>query len=508
LASDVLIAKEIIISQQGKPSKFNMGAELDYILKAANEDRIFVVGNRICLSYYGKKLIYKIIEIKTDESDKEQTADENDLLDFNALTIEPANKTFYKAIFATEWTVLNTTDESKDTNKYKIDDIGGYDALISKIKAKVASTLNKYRSNISATRGILLHGLVGVGKATIAKAVIAECNVNMFSVSHSDIDSTLPIDKTRERLQKLFKSATCDTPSVILLQDIDRLCKIQDASGKSYKQVITSLLISLFNDLERSNKDVLVMVTTSELDSVDISLREDGRLNAVFEIDKPSRDGRTEILTKLLSKMPNTLSEENVKYIALNTSGFVGADLRRLCCEANANATERMQEKRIDENQAIMTVVDFDHALSIVKPLAMIELQIKIPNVKMSDIGGQKELKRKLQQTIEWPLKYPEGFVRLGIEPSKGILMYGPPGCSKTMIAKAVATECSVNFINVEVRFVRDMIVFICVITLCIIIIMIQDVTNTVEMGWRIRKGCEQYISKSETSGTVYHLYR
>jgi len=455
LTSDIVIAEKIIISEQGKPSKHDMGIELSYILKAGNEDRIFVIGNKISVPYYGRKLIYKIIKIKAEGSKKEQIADANDPLEsFKALTIDPANTTFYKALFATEWIVLSTTDESK-TNKYNIDDIGGYNALIYDIKAMVASFFSEYRY-INANRGILLHGLVGVGKAMIAKAVISECNINMFSVSHSDIDNNF--NKIKDELRKVFKSATSNTPSAILLEDIDQLINIEDASGRSYKKVITKLLITLFDDLKRSNEDVLVIVTTSELDSIDISLR---KLNTVFQIDRPTRDARTEILTKMLSKIPNTLLGENVKDIAWNTNGFVGADLSKLCSEASTNAIRRQQkDRRINEDQPIITMIDFDHALSVIKPYAMMELQTEIPNVKWSDIGGQKELKRKLQQAIEWPLRYPESFARHHIKPPKGILMYGPPGCSKTMAAKALATECKVNFIKIEVRLIRNTFVF------------------------------------------------
>jgi len=444
LTSNVFIAKKIIISLQGKPSKFSMEPELNYILKAANEDRIFVVGNKISIPYYGKKLIYKIIKIKADESKKEQIAEANDPLEsFKALTIDPANTTFYKALFATEWIVLSTPDESK-ANKYNINNIVGYDDLIFDIKATIASFFSKYRY-INANRGILLHGLVGVGKAMIAKAVISECNINMFSVSYLDIN----FDQIKDELKKVFKNASSNTPSAILLEDIDQLINIENSPKN--KNVITKLLISLFDDLKRNNEDVLVMITTSELNSIDISLR---KLNTIFEINRPTRDARTKILTKLLSKIPNTLSEKDVKDIAMNTNGFVGADLSKLCSEANTNAIKRQHKaKQINEDQ-IITMIDFDYALSVTKPYAMMEFEIEIPNVKWSDIGGQKELKRKLQQAIEWPLKYPESFARHHIKPPKGILMYGPPGCSKTMAVKALATECKVNFIKIEVRFI------------------------------------------------------
>lgn len=470
LKSNIHVAKEVVLAQQGKHSMFDTGAEFDNILKNANEHRIFVIGNRMSVSYYGKELTYKIVEIRRNESKKkkDQTAGLNDLSEsLEKMTVDPTNVTFYKTLYTTKWTILNSTDEKKKTNipKYRISDVGGYDTLISDIRDAVAIGIGKYKSveHFNASRGILLYGPVGVGKSMIANAVIAECNVNAFTVYSSDIYSK-SIGETEDRLKEVFGKASSSMPSIILLEDIDSLCPKTGVLSTNHERRMITQLITLFDDLQSSNKHVLVMATTAKLDLVDGSLRRPGRLDMEFEIDIPTPTTRMEILLKLLSKIPNTLSDEDVRDISFTTHGFVGADLYGLCSRAIMNAIKRRQKDQKEvasDDKPVATMIDFDHALTMTKPSAMKEILIEVPNVKWSDIGGQKELKLKLKQAVEWPLKHPEVFVRMGITPPRGVLMFGPPGCSKTMIAKALATESKVNFINIKVRIARDVQVII-----------------------------------------------
>ncbi|RLU20423.1 hypothetical protein DMN91_007033 [Ooceraea biroi] len=459
LKSNVRIAKEIVLSQQGKRLTFDIGVELDNILKCASEHKVFIVGDRISVPCYGKELIYKIVEIKADESEKKRTgtADVNDLAEaFEevALTTDPTNVTFYKALYATKWTILSTADETETnvSRKYRLDDVGGYDALVSDIRDAVAIGIGRYKSveHFNASRGILLYGPVGVGKSLIANAVISEHNVNAFTVYSSDIYSK-SIGETEDRLKEVFSKASSNMPSIILLEDVDSLCPKTGVSSTNHERRMISQLITLFDDLQSNGKDVLVMATTAKLDLVDSSLRRPGRLDMEFEIYIPTPHARREILMKLLSKIPNTLSDENVQDVSFVTHGFVGADLYGLCSRAIMNAIKRQQRDKVASNdQPVVTMIDFNCALTTTKPSAMKEILIEVPNVKWSDIGGQKELKLKLQQAVEWPLRHPEVFVRMGITPPRGVLMFGPPGCSKTMIAKALATESKVNFINIK----------------------------------------------------------
>uniref|UniRef100_A0A8D8YZ25 Spermatogenesis-associated protein 5 n=1 Tax=Cacopsylla melanoneura TaxID=428564 RepID=A0A8D8YZ25_9HEMI len=209
---------------------------------------------------------------------------------------------------------------------------------------------------------------------------------------------------------------------------------------------------------------VLLAVTTS-LDSVDIQLRTPGRLDQEIELPVPSREQRAAILNCLLSRVPHSLSPEQVQGVAFVTHGFVGADLAALISSAataallaskqgtethRESAATRLPAKQGTNESTRLSYEQVTSALDQVKPSAMRQVLVEVPNVKWTDIGGQDEVKLKLRQSVEWPLKHPEAFQRLGIAPPRGILLFGPPGCSKTMIAKALATESKLNFISVK----------------------------------------------------------
>lgn len=461
LTSNVQIAKEIVISQQGKRLTSDVSVELDNILKYFNEYKIFTVGNRISVPYYGKKLVYKIVEIRAKENKREQTetVDVNNLSkafeDIN-LTDSSTKVTFYKALYTTKWTILDVTNKNAGNipgrKKYKIEDIGGYDALMSDIRDIVAIGIGRYRSieRFNVSKGILLYGPSGVGKSMIANAIISECNVNTVTVYSSDIYSK-SVGETEGKLKEVFDKAISSAPSIILLEDVDSLCPKRSSSSTDHEKRVLTQLVTLFDDLQSSSSNVLVVATTAKSDFVDSSLRRPGRLDMEFEIYVPTPNIRTEILVKLLAKIPNTLSREDVQDISFVTHGFVGADLYGLCSRAIINAVKRHQKDKATSDEPKVTMTDFRYALTTTKPSAMKEVLVEVPNVRWSDIGGQKNLKLKLKQAVEWPLRHPEVFVRMGIMPPRGVLMFGPPGCSKTMIAKALATESKVNFLNIKV---------------------------------------------------------
>lgn len=467
LTSDVHVAKEIVISQQGKRLS-SLSVELDNILKYFNENKIFIVGNRISVPYYGKKLIYKIVEIKAEERKGKQTetVDVNDLSkafeDIN-LTTSSTKVVFYKALYTTKWTILDKNKEDIPKKRYKVEDIGGYDTLISDIRDVVAIGIGKYRSieRFDISKGILLYGPSGVGKSMIANAIISECDVNTFTVNSSDIYSK-SVGETEDKLKEVFSKAISSAPSIILLEDVDSLCPKRNSSSTDHEKRVLTQLVTLFDNLQSTGSNVLVVATTAKSDLVDGSLRRPGRLDMEFEIYVPTPNMRTEILVKLLAKIPNTLSHEDVESISFITHGFVGADLYGLCSRAIINAVKRHQkDKATSDDELKVTMTDFRYALTTTKPSAMKEVLVEVPNVRWSDIGGQKDLKLKLKQAVEWPLKHPEAFVRMGITPPRGVLMFGPPGCSKTMIAKALATESKVNFLNIKVSHSKHLFVFI-----------------------------------------------
>ncbi|XP_017878049.1 spermatogenesis-associated protein 5 isoform X2 [Ceratina calcarata] len=450
--SSVNIAKEFIISSVGK--RIRPSSELDVILKNHNENKIFTVNNKFSVPFYGKRLIYKISKVLPDES---KTVDLPGQFEQMNITSQSHN-TFYIALYNTKWTILDDEEEEEEEQKkvkYKLEDVGGYDKVIQDIKDVIKIALGLYPTlenlnNFFINKGILLYGPAGVGKSIIANALITECGVHFVTIYSSDVYSKT-LGETEKKLQDIFAEAKAKAPSIVLIEEIDSLCPKRSNSSTDHERRVLSQLIALFDEIQNTNIKIAILATTSKLDLVDGSLRRPGRIDKEFEIFVPSPNMRAEILKKLLAKMPNSLSEENVTSIAFVTHGFVGADLYGLCSQAILNALKRNQTSSISTGcSSIVTYFDFERALTVSKPSAMKEVLIELPNVRWFDIGGQKDLKLKLKQAVEWPLRHPEAFSRMGINPPRGVLMFGPPGCSKTMIAKALATESRVNFLNVK----------------------------------------------------------
>ncbi|XP_076672611.1 ATPase family gene 2 protein homolog A isoform X2 [Andrena cerasifolii] len=447
----VSIAKEFIISSVGRHSLAEASTELNIVLKNHNEQKIFSKGDKLSVPFYGKLLIYKIVNVVATKCTDKDLSEE-----FKELNVDQGSGVkFYKALYNTKWTVLSDEqDKQKEhkKSKYKIQDIGGYGGLIEDIKDVLDVGLGRCESigDFYISKGILLYGTAGVGKSIIASALISEYDFNSYTIYSSDIYSK-SLGETERKLKDIFMEAKARAPSIILVEEIDSLCPKRSTSSTDQERRVLAQLVALFDDIQNTNDKVVILATTSKLDLVDSSLRRPGRIDKEFEIFVPTPTMRAEILEKLLSKIPSTLSAEDTANIAFVTHGFVGADLYGLCSQAVLHAVKRQQKgTSASETSSKVTLSDFTYALTVTKPSAMKEVLIEVPNVRWSDIGGQKDLKLKLKQAVEWPLRHPEVFQRMGITPPRGVLMFGPPGCSKTMIAKALATESKVNFLNIK----------------------------------------------------------
>lgn len=457
---DIAVAKEFTVKCTGKHALPYMSTDLEILFKNCNEEKIFCIGNKISIPFYGRKLTYIITAASVEQN--ENTTDKNDdlLLAFNSLhlTTDESYVKYYKAIYSTKWIILedvSVVEEERKKVKYRIEDIGGYNDLIADIKDVVDVALGKCNiGDFFISKGILLYGTPGVGKSTIANAIISEYNVNYFNVHSSDIYSK-SMGETERKLKEIFTEAKAKTPCIILLEDIDTLCPKRSSSSTDQERRVLAQIISLFDGLQNTKDNVVVIATTSRIEFVDASLRRPGRIDKEFEVYVPLQSTRFDILFKLLKKVPNTLSENDIVNISFSTHGFVGADIYGLCSQALMAAIKRQHSINATDEINI-TIEDFNYALTVTKPSAMKEVLVEVPTVRWSDIGGQKELKLKLKQSIEWPLRHPEAFARMGITPPRGVLMFGPPGCSKTMIAKALATESRVNFLNIRVNSFYD----------------------------------------------------
>lgn len=342
------------------------------------------------------------------------------------------------------------------------EDLGGLHEEIKKVREMIELPLKHpelfERLGIDPPKGILLHGPPGTGKTLLAKAVANESGAKFMVINGPEVMSKF-YGESEENLRKVFDQAEKNAPSIIFIDEIDAIApKREEVKGEVEKRVVSQML-TLMDGLKSRGK-VIVIAATNIPNALDPALRRPGRFDRELEMGVPNKQGRKEILQIHTRGMPLT-KEVDIDNIAEITYGYVGADINALCKESAMYALRRILPElgELKENEPIpqellkkiiITKEDFGMALKVVGPSAMREVLIEVPKVTWSDIGGLEEVKKSMKESIEWPLKYGESFKRLGIKPPTGILLYGPPGCGKTLLAKAVANESGANFISVK----------------------------------------------------------
>jgi transitional endoplasmic reticulum ATPase len=350
--------------------------------------------------------------------------------------------------------------EEARATRVTYEDIGGLHEAIQKIREMVELPLKHpelfERLGIEPPKGVLLYGPPGCGKTLLAKAVANETNAHFISISGPEIMSKF-YGESEQRLREIFEEAKKNAPSIIFIDEIDAIApKREEVTGEVEKRVVAQLL-ALMDGLE-ARGNVIVIAATNRPNALDPALRRPGRFDREIEIGVPDKQGRLEILQIHTRNMP-LAKDVDLNRLAEMTHGFVGADLAALCREAAMKALRRylpkidLSQERIPLEvleQLEVTMQDFLEAYKEVTPSALREVYVEIPNVEWSDIGGLEQVKQELREAVEWPIKHPEAFKRMGIKPPKGILLYGPPGCGKTLLAKAVATESEANFITIK----------------------------------------------------------
>jgi len=339
------------------------------------------------------------------------------------------------------------------------EDIGGLHEEIMKIREMIELPLKHpelfERLGIDPPKGVLLYGPPGTGKTLIARAVAYESGASFFTINGPEIMSKF-YGQSEENLRKTFEEAEKNSPSVIFIDEIDAIApKREEVHGEVERRVVSQLL-TLMDGLKGRGK-VIVIGATNREDSLDPALRRPGRFDREIEIGVPDRNGRREILQIHTRGMP--LAEDvKLEELADVTHGFVGADMAALAREAAMSALRRyLPEIDLDKpipteilSKMIVTMKDFKEAMKSIEPSALREVLVEIPKVRWDDVGGLHEMKQRLVEAVEWPLKNPEAFKKMGIRPPKGILLYGPPGTGKTLLAKAVATEGNANFLSIK----------------------------------------------------------
>ena len=368
------------------------------------------------------------------------------------------------SVLVTQKTIFHIAEKGSalrgGTAQVAYEDIGGLKEEIQKVREMIELPLRHpeifEKLGIEAPKGILLHGPPGTGKTLLAKAVASESNAHFISISGPEIMSKF-YGESEARLREIFKEAKEKAPSIIFIDEIDSIApKREEVTGEVERRVVSQLL-SVMDGLEARGK-VIVIAATNRPNAIDPALRRPGRFDREIEIKVPDKRGRLEILQIHTHNMPLDPNVDQHRVAAV-THGFVGADLEYLCKEAAMKCLRRLlpelnleDEKLAPEvlDKLAVTMSDIDNSIKDIMPSAMREVYLESPDIPWTEIGGLEEVKRELHEAVEWPLRYPNLYKELSHTIPKGILLHGPSGTGKTMLAKAVATESEANFISVK----------------------------------------------------------
>jgi len=352
------------------------------------------------------------------------------------------------------------TPEKKGISMVTYEDIGGLREEIQRIREMVELPLRHpelfQRLGIEPPRGVFLYGPPGCGKTLLAKAVANESDANFYVISGPEIMSKF-YGESEARLREIFQKAHETAPSIVFIDEMDAIApKREEVTGEVERRVVAQLLSLMDGMGTRGN--IIVIGATNRPNAIDPALRRPGRFDREIEIGVPDKKGRNEIVQIHTRNMP--LAEDvDIKRLSDITHGYTGADISSLSREAAMKALRRympeinLEEERVPPEILDKMVVNEDDFLSAyreITPTAMREVYVEVPSVHWKEVGGLDRIKNELVQSVEWPLKKPEVFKRMGIKPPRGILLYGPPGCGKTLLARAVATESEANFISVK----------------------------------------------------------
>merc|ERR1719488_350233 len=309
---------------------------------------------------------------------------------------------------------------------------------------------------IKPPRGVLMYGPPGSGKTLIARAVANETGAFFFLINGPEIMSKLA-GESESNLRKAFEEAEKNSPAIIFIDEIDSIAPKREKTQGEVERRIVSQLLTLMDGL-KARSHVVVIGATNRPNSIDAALRRFGRFDREVDIGVPDENGRLEVL-RIHTKNMKLADDVDLEQLAKETHGYVGADIAALCTEpAMQCIREKMDVIDLDDDEIDAEVLDsmavsqenFRTALGTSNPSALRETVVEVPNVTWDDIGGLENVKRELKEVVQYPVEFPEKFEKFGMSPSKGVLFYGPPGCGKTLLAKAIANECQANFISIK----------------------------------------------------------
>lgn len=390
-------------------------------------------------------------------------------LEFQCVEIDSVEKDEDTACTVVESTVIECDgeaieEETDDLENAGYDQIGGASKHLAAVRELVELPLKHSelwrKLGINTPRGVLLTGPSGCGKTAMARAVAAETGAYFFVINGPEVISKRA-GESETNLRRAFEDAEANAEdyngAIIFIDEVDSIAPKRDKAGGEVEKRIVSQLLTLMDGMKSTSK-VVVMAATNRASTIEPALRRPGRFDRELDMGIPDEKGRLEIL-QIKTRDMRLGKDIDLEFLARNTHGYVGADLQQLCMEA---ALECIRSKMglidFDKDQVDKKILDsivvegkhFDHAVGIVAPSSLRENQVEVPDVKWEDVGGLEDVKRELHETVQYPVEHAEKYVKFGMSPSKGVLFYGPPGCGKTLLAKAIANEAGANFISIK----------------------------------------------------------
>ncbi|ETN74126.1 hypothetical protein RB195_019171 [Necator americanus] len=359
-----------------------------------------------------------------------------------------------------EGEAIKREEEEENMNDVGYDDIGGVRKQLAQIKEMVELPLRHPQLfkaiGIKPPRGILLFGPPGTGKTLIARAVANETGAFFFLLNGPEIMSKLA-GESESNLRKAFEECEKNSPAILFIDEIDAIAPKREKTHGEVERRIVSQLLTLMDGLKQRSH-VVVIAATNRPNSIDAALRRFGRFDREIDIGIPDAVGRLEVL-RIHTKNMKLADDVDLEQIANECHGYVGADLASLCSEAALQQIREkmelidLEDETIDAevlNSLAVSMENFRFAMGKSSPSALRETVVETPNITWDDIGGLQNVKRELQELVQYPVEHPEKYLKFGMQPSRGVLFYGPPGCGKTLLAKAIAHECQANFISIK----------------------------------------------------------
>jgi transitional endoplasmic reticulum ATPase len=355
---------------------------------------------------------------------------------------------------------LDKSEDDRAADMLSYDDVGGCSRQLVQIRELVELPLRHpqlfQNIGIAPPKGVLLYGPPGSGKSLLAKAVAAETGAYLYVLNGPEIMSKLA-GESESNLRKAFEAAEKNAPAILFIDEIDSIAPKRDKAGGEVERRVVSQLLTLMDGIKPTS-NVVVIAATNRPNSIDPALRRFGRFDRELDIGVPDEHGRLEIL-RIKTKTMRLSKDCDIVQVAKDTHGYVGADLSQLCMEA-AFLAIREKMHLIDVDAEVLDAVllatievtneHFRQAIRVTNPSALRENVVEVPNTSWQDIGGLEDVKKELFETVQYPIEHADKYIKFGMDPSKGVLFFGPPGCGKTMLAKAIANECGANFISIK----------------------------------------------------------